>query len=158
MRFATTDLSDAHPDRARPLAPVFRDFGGKTTFRGIAVTVVAPDDNSFVRAALESAGHGRVLVVDGGGSLRCALLGGNLAALAVQNGWSGAIVFGCVRDVGELGAQPFGIKALAAFPRKSDKQGRGARDVAVTFAGQTIAPGEFVYADADGVIVASTEL
>lgn len=158
MSFATTDLLDAHPERARPLAPVFRDFGGKTTFRGVAVTVVAPEDNTLVRAALETEGRGRVLVVDGGGSLGCALLGGNLAALAAQNGWAGAIVFGCVRDVRELAAQPIGVKALAAFPRKSDKKGRGARDVAVTFAGQTIAPGDWVYADEDGVVVAATEL
>jgi regulator of ribonuclease activity A len=154
----TTDLCDAHGDEVRVAEPVFRDFGGRRAFSGRVVTVRAPDDNSLVRAALEEPGDGRVLVVDGAGSTRCALLGGNLAVLAAKHGWSGVVVFGCVRDTLELAAADVGVKALAAMPRKSEKKGLGERDVTVSFAGLTLAPGEWLCADADGVIVAPEPL
>jgi regulator of ribonuclease activity A len=155
MSLATTDLSDAHPD-ALVLAPVFRDFGGITAFHGIAVTLKVFEDNALVRAALETPGEGRVLVIDGGGSLRCALVGGQLGELARRNGWAGIVVNGCVRDVAELAACPVGIKALAAHPRKSEKGLHGGHTGRVLdFAGCRVAPGDWIYADADGILVAS---
>ena len=116
------------------------------------------EDNALVREALEAPGRGRVLVVDGGGSLRTALVGGNLAALGHRNGWSGIVVHGCVRDVAELAGTPIGVKALRACPRKSAKAGTGERGVPVTFAGVTIAPGAYLYADRDGMVVAGRDL
>jgi regulator of ribonuclease activity A len=160
--FATTDLSDAYADAPdaglRHLDPVFFDFGGKHAFHGPVVTLATFEDNTKVREAVESEGAGRVLVVDGGGSKRCALFGGNLAQLAAKNGWAGVVVNGCVRDRGELEAEAVGVKALAAHPKKSVKRGLGDFDVPVTFAGVTISPGDYLYADRDGIIVAAKEL
>lgn len=154
MSCATTDLSDAHPE-AQTCEPVFRDFGGRIAFHGAAKTLKVFEDNALVRATLETPGQGRVLVIDGGGSTRCALVGGNLGALAVKNGWAGMLVYGCVRDTAELGKQDLGIKALGAHPRRSEKGLHSAQqDKAVSFAGVTIRPGAWVYADADGVLVA----
>jgi regulator of ribonuclease activity A len=158
MTRPTTDLCDAHPDDARVVDPIFRDFGGAPAFSGPIATVKAHEDNVLVRAALGEPGGGRVLVIDGGGSLRCAMLGSNLAALGITHGWSGILLYGCVRDVGELRAAAIGIKALASHPRKSGKKGEGSRDVAVTFGGVTFRPGEHLYADADGVIVSARAL
>lgn len=148
----TADLSDAEP-AARVLAPLFRDFGGVPSFHGPMSTVRCFEDNSLVRDAVAEPGAGRVLVVDGAGSLRCALLGDRLAALAVDNGWAGVVVNGCVRDVAQLATMPIGIVALAANPRKSVKRGAGDRDVAVTIADVDLRPGEWLYADADGIVV-----
>jgi regulator of ribonuclease activity A len=158
MTRSTTDLCDAYPDDARAVAPLFRDFGGLAAFSGPIVTVKAYEDNVLVRQALEEPGAGRVLVVDGGGSLRCAMMGGNLAALGARNGWSGVLLHGCVRDQRELRETAIGIKALAAHPVKSGKKGEGSRDVAVTFGGVTFRPGEMLYADEDGVIVSARPL
>jgi regulator of ribonuclease activity A len=158
MPIATTDLCDSHPDLVRVVDPIFRDFGGATAFAGPVTTLKLFEDNSLVREVLEGPGDGRVLVVDGGGSLRCALVGGNLAALGARNGWSGIVVFGAVRDARELRAASIGIKALATHPRKSDKRGVGARDVPVTFGGVTFRPSEHVYADDDGIVVAAQAL
>lgn len=151
------DLCDDHDDLA-VAEPVFRDYGGAEAFHGPIATVVAPEDNSLVRAALEEPGAGRVLVVDGGGSTRCALVGDVLAALARDNGWAGILVHGCIRDSAAIREIAVGLKALATCPRKSLKRGKGERDVAVTFAGRTFAPGAWLYADADGVAVSPTEL
>lgn len=158
MPYATTDLCDAHSDEVRVAEPLFRDFGGLSAFDGPIATLEVFEDNSLVRAALEEPGQGRVLVVDGRGSLRCALLGGNLAALAEEKGWAGVVVFGAVRDARELAAAKIGVKALAAHPRKSEKKGAGKRDVPVAFAGVTFAPGEWLYADEDGIIVSARRL
>ena len=160
MTFATTDLCDAHGEAVRVVAavPPLRDFGGATRFAGPFATVRAPDDNTFVRAALEEPGRGRVLVVDGGGSTRCALLGDMLGALARDNGWAGVVVHGCVRDTAQLATLSIGVRALAAMPRKSDKKSRGERDVPVTFGGVTFTPGEWLYADADGIVVSARPL
>lgn len=154
----TTDLADAHGEAVRISEPVWRDFGGVVEFGGPALCVRAPEDNTVVRAALEEPGEGRVLVVDGGGSRRCALLGGNLAALGAENGWAGIVVHGCVRDSEEIAACRIGVKALATHPRRSDKEGRGARDVECAFAGLVVRSGEHVYADEDGLLVASGPL
>ena len=119
--YATTDLSDAANGNLRHLAPIFSDFGGRVRFSGPVTTLVTFEDNTKIRAAVETAGEGRVLVVDGGGSMNCALFGGNLAALAAENGWAGIVINGCVRDRAELQAANVGIKALAAHPKKAIK-------------------------------------
>ncbi|MDB5966618.1 MAG: rraA [Polaromonas sp.] len=155
--FATCDLCDSHKNDTsgdfRVLPPVFRDFGGEPAFCGPAVTVKCFEDNSLVRAAVNAPGDGRVLVVDGGGSLRRALLGGNLGAAAAANGWAGVLIDGCVRDVAELALCRTGIRALACIPLPTEKRNEGEADVPVQIQGVWVRPGEWVYADADGVVV-----
>jgi regulator of ribonuclease activity A len=158
MVFATTDLCDQYGAEVRVAQPVFRDWGGTPAFAGPIETLQVFEDNALVRQVLETPGQGRVLVVDGGGSLRAALVGGNLAALAQRNGWAGLVVNGCIRDAAELAATPLGVKALAAIPRRSDKAGTGARGVPVTFAGVTFTPGVWLYSDRDGIVIADREL
>ncbi len=153
MLDATADISDDLGDAARIAAPGFSDYGARTRFSGPVTTVKCFEDNSLVREALQERGQGRVLVVDGGGSMRCALLGDMLATMAADNGWAGIIVNGCIRDSAEIKTIAVGVKALATHPRKSHKYGEGRRDVAVQFAGIDIAPGEYLYADEDGIIV-----
>ena len=155
---ATADLYDTHGEALRVLAPMFRDFGGLPAFAGPVATLKVYEDNSLVRAALEEPGQGRVLVVDGGGSLRCALVGDNLAALGHKNGWAGIVVYGCIRDAVPIGAIAIGVKAIATNPRKSVKKGEGERDVTLRFADVMIAPGDYLYADVDGVVVADKKL
>ena len=150
----TADLCDEHDD-VEVAAPVFRDFGGRAAFGGPISTIKIFEDNVLVRKALEEPGERRVLVVDGGGSMRCALLGDRLASLAHDNGWAGVIVYGCIRDSAPIRQIDVGVKALATHPKKSTKRGEGQRDVNVTFAGVTFRPGAFVYADEDGVVVRS---
>lgn len=158
MTLATTDLSDAHPE-AQVCDPVFRDFGGKRAFHGPIKTLKIFEDNALLRATLETPGNGQVLVVDAGGSMRCAVLGGNLGQLAVKNQWAGLLVFGCIRDTEEIAAQPVGVKALATHPRKSEKGLHSAHaDRVVSFAGVTFKPGAWLYADADGVIVSDNKI
>ena len=149
---ATTDLSDAHPE-AQVCDPVFQAFGGRPAFSGPIATLKVFEDNALVREAVEQPGEGRVLVVDGGGSLRCALFGGNLAVLAAQHGWAGLVVNGAVRDTEALGGLDIGIKALGSNPRKSAKLAAGQVDVPVRFGGVTFRPGEHLYSDEDGVVV-----
>lgn len=158
MDFKTADLFDRHEDSVRVCKPLFRDFGGRHRFAGPAVTVECFEDNSMVKAALAEPGHARVLVVDAGGSLRCAMLGDLIAAGAVQNGWAGVLMYGCVRDTAELAGMDLGVKALAANPRKSVRRGEGQRDIPVTFAGVTFRPGDWVFCDEDGVLVADSAL
>jgi len=158
MTTATADLFDSFSDRLRVAAPLFTDFGGRATFSGPVATVKIHEDNTLVRAALETAGNGAVLVIDGGASLRCALVGDVLARMGADNGWAGIIVNGCIRDSGELARIPIGIKALATHPARSEKRGEGQRDVRVTFAGVDFVPGHWLYADRDGLLVAATAL
>ncbi|MSQ68766.1 MAG: RraA family protein [Gammaproteobacteria bacterium] len=158
MAAATADLYDAHGENLRVMAPLFRDYGGHASFEGTVVTLKVFEDNSLVRTALEEPGCGRVLVVDGGGSLRCALVGDLLAALGVQNGWAGILVYGCIRDGVPLSRLAIGVKALASNPRKSVKKGLGARDVLLRFADVRVNPGDYLYADADGVVIAAGKL
>ena len=157
VEFMTTDLSDAHED-VRYLAPGYQDFGGKTRFHGPARTLLTFEDNTKLRAAVEQVGNGQVLVVDGGGSMNCALFGGNLAKLAAQNGWAGIIIHGCVRDRAELAAEAVGIKALASHPKKSLKRDLGSFDMSLNFSGVTVHPGDWIYADEDGVLVSPCKL
>lgn len=158
MSNKTTDICDQHSERLRIATPIFTDYGGRKVFEGTVVTVKVFEDNSLVRAALEEAGEGRVLVVDGGGSMRCALMGDQLAAMAQRNGWAGVIVYGCIRDSADIATIEVGVKALQTHPLRSVKKGVGERDVPVTFAGITIRPGDYLYADEDGVIVADAAL
>jgi regulator of ribonuclease activity A len=154
---ATCDLCDLHKADTsgafRVLPPAFRDFGAVLSFAGTVSTVKCFEDNSLVKAAVDSPGLGRVLVVDGGGSLRRALLGGNLGAAAAKNGWAGVVIDGCVRDVAELAACAVGIRALAAMPLPTEKRNEGQRDVAVQVQGAWVRPGDWLCADADGIVV-----
>lgn len=158
MTFTTPDLCDEHGDDLRVLAPLFSDFGGKEIFSGPVVTVACFEDNSRVKELVSTPGEGRVLVVDGGGSVRKALLGDVLAANAVENGWSGLVINGAARDVEILRTLDLGVRAIAAIPVRTEKRGLGDVDVPVTFAGVTIHPGDHVYADANGIVVASGPL
>lgn len=162
LLFTTCDLCDAHKNDSsgafRVLPPVFTDFGGVQKFSGEVTTVKCFEDNTLVKAAVDSPGLGRVLVVDGGGSLRRALLGGNLGAAAAKNGWAGVVVDGCVRDVTELAQCSTGIRALAAMPMPTEKRHQGQRDVAVQLQGVWIRPGDWLYADEDGMVVTQAAL
>lgn len=160
--FSTCDFCDLHKADTsgafRVLPPVFQSYGGKQAFAGRVATVKCHEDNSLVKTAVESPGEGRVLVVDGGGSLRRALVGGNLAAAAARNGWAGVVVDGCVRDVAELNAAAVGIRALALIPLPTERRGEGQRDVAVLIQGVWVRPGDWLYADADGIVVSARAL
>jgi regulator of ribonuclease activity A len=149
----TADLCDEHGDQLQVCEPLFQAYGGKHAFSGPIGTVRCFEDNTLVKAAVESPGNGRVLVVDGGGSRRRALFGDRLGAAAVKNGWAGVIVYGCIRDSAELGRMELGIRALGTMPLRSEKRGEGERDVPVRFAGVTFRPGEYAYVDEDGVVV-----
>lgn len=156
-KFSTCDFCDDHRSNHesgfRVLPPIFKNFGGATSFKGLVATVKCYEDNTFVKSAVESSGEGRVLVVDGGGSLHRALLGGNLAAAAVRNGWAGIVINGAVRDVSELNSCPIGIMALALLPMPTQRNDQGERDVSVHIQGVWIHPRDWLYADADGIVV-----
>lgn len=158
MSHSVPDLCDDFSDELKVLDPVFSNFGGRESFAGEVVTVKCFEDNSLVKAALGESGNGSVLVVDGGGSLRCALLGDMLAAMGRDNGWAGVVVYGAVRDVEITRSIDLGIRALAAHPVRSQKRGEGQRDVAVRFAGHEICTGQYLYADANGIIIAQRDL
>lgn len=155
---ATADLMDQHAGQLQVAEPLFRDFGGRMAFEGPIYTVKALEDNSLVREALEQPGQGQVLVVDGSGSLRCAMVGDKLAELGIQKGWSGILVFGCIRDSAIIKNMDIGLKALATCPRKSIKRGLGERQVSVTFSGVTFEPGAYLYADEDGIVIAAAKI
>jgi regulator of ribonuclease activity A len=163
MDFATADICDEHLElledgRLAVLPPLFRTFGQRVKFAGPAVTLKVFEDNALVRATLEGPGHGSVLVVDGGASLRCALVGGQLARLAQDNGWSGVVVNGCVRDSDEINSFEIGLRALATNPKRSARKGAGAANVRVLIGDVAINPGDWLYADADGILVAQQKL
>lgn len=156
--YPVTDLCDEFADYLDILEPVFTDFGGRLAFGGPISTVRCFEDNSVARLALEEPGEGRILVIDGGGSERCALMGDNLAQMAIDNGWGGIIVNGCIRDCEQISQMDVAIKALNAHPRKSAKKNIGERDVPVRFAGVLMMPDEWIYGDLDGVVVSKSEL
>ncbi|MFZ0342617.1 MAG: ribonuclease E activity regulator RraA [Gaiellaceae bacterium] len=151
---STADLLDEHGERAAVCLLQFRAFGAPA-FSGRVATVRCPEDNVLLRRRLEEPGEGRVLVVDGGGSLRCALLGDSLGRLALDSGWAGLVVNGCVRDSAELDVLGLGVKALGTNPRPSGKEGAGEVEVPVSFGAVTFEPGAMLYADEDGVVVLS---
>ena len=155
--FATTDLCDAHPE-IQVCDPVFQVFGGSPSFSGPITTLKVFEDNTLIKQAVEGPGEGRVLVVDGGGSKRCGLVGGNLAVSAATNGWAGIVVYGCIRDSDELTEQPLGVRALCAFPRKSQRGlHSGQAGIPVIFASVVFREGEWLAADADGIVVLPEE-
>lgn len=156
--FTTPDLCDAHPDRIEVAEPLFRSYGGRSAFAGRIVTVACFEDNSKVKELASRPGEGQVIVVDGGGLMRRALLGDQVAAAAAANGWAGLLINGCVRDVDALGRLALGVQALGAHPLKTDKRGLGDIDVPVRFAGLRFVPGHWLYADLNGVIVADGDL
>ena len=158
MSLKTCDLSDANEDSVAICEPLFQDFGGNIMFHGEIRTLKIFEDNTLVRQMVSEPGEGKVLVVDGGGSMRCALLGGNLAVLAAKNGWSGILIYGCIRDSEEIAVEKLGVKALGKHPKKTPKNGVGEIDVPVKFAGVSFDPGQFLYADEDGVLVSATAL
>lgn len=154
----TSDLYDQHGEHLQVLELSLRSFGGRPAFSGQIVTVKCHEDNSRVKEILGEPGRGRVLIVDGGGSLRCALLGDLIAGSAVDNGWEGVIIHGAARDVVALGKMDIGVLAIGATPRKSVRRNEGQRDLPVAFGGVAFTPGHHVYADADGVLVAREPL
>lgn len=163
MDMHTADLLDAHEDqlrqgRLRVVAPMFRSFGGRAAFHGPIATLKLFEDNSLVRKAVEQPGYGRVLVIDGGGSLRCALVGDQLAQLAATNGWAGLVVYGCIRDSRAVAGLAIGVFALNTHPLKTVKKNIGEADIPVCFGGVTFEPGQHLYADEDGVIVSAAAL
>jgi regulator of ribonuclease activity A len=149
----TTDLYDQYEEKLLVADPVFRHFGGHISFHGAIATVQCFEDNSLVKEQLSRPGNGQVLVVDGGGSLRCALMGDLIAQLAIDNNWAGVVINACVRDAEDLAKMPLGVCALAAIPRKSKKEGKGLVGVPVHFAGINFLPGDQLYADLDGILI-----
>ena len=159
MDYKTADLCDQYSDTLSIATPgQMKNYGGKSTFRGIIETVECFEDNSFVRKILETNGDGKVLVVDGGGSMQCALLGDILAALAIENNWCGVVVNGCIRDSEVIGGLPIGVKALATNPLKSVKNDVGKHNVVVEFCNVRFTPGHWLFADTDGIVISPTEL
>ncbi len=162
MTFKTPDLCDAFETELgktlRVVAPMFQRYGARNSFSGQIVTLKIFEDNTLVREAFAENGQGKVLVIDGGGSLRCALVGDQLAILAQKNAWEGVVVYGCIRDSGDINSIDIGVRALNTHPQKSIKKGAGDKDIAVTFGGVTFNPGDFLYADEDGVLVSSKSL
>lgn len=158
MSFVTCDLCDDHPQDVRVCEPMFASFGGREAFGGEIVTVKCHEDNSRVKELLATPGRGKVLVVDGGGSLRCALMGDMIGESAVQNGWEGVVIYGCVRDVDALAGLDLGVHAVAAIPLKSVRKDVGETGLDITFGGVTFVQGQYVYADNNGVIVSPKKL
>ena len=158
MTFSTADLHDDHEDKVQVANILMQSFGQKTRFSGPISTVKCFEDNSLVRAALEEPGKGRVLVVDGGASIRCALVGDKLAELGMQNGWEGMVIHGCIRDSAVISTLDIGIKALGTNPRRSVKKGEGERDIVLNFADATFTPGNWLYADEDGILLSPVKL
>jgi len=153
----TPDLCDDFPE-VKVVEPGFKNYGGVKAFGGEVVTVKCYEDNSVVKEQVGLPGEGRVMVVDGGASTRHALLGDMLAAKAADNGWAGLIIYGCIRDVDDIGKTALGVQALGTQPRKSEKRGLGDLNVPVTFGGVTFRPGQYVYADNNGIIVSEKPL
>ncbi len=158
QKIATADLCDAHADQLQIAQPLFRSYGGCRQFGGRIATVQVFKDNVLVRRQLEQTVAGAVLVIDGGRSLECALVGDILAGLAVENGWQGIVVNGCIRDAAAMADLKIGIRALNTHPLKSGKRGTGQENLPVTFAGVTFRPGDYLYADEDGMVTSATPL
>lgn len=163
MEFQTADLCDKYEEQVRTgqvrvVEPMFNSYGALDAFHGAIATLKVFEDNTLVRKALEAPGGGRVLVIDGGGSLRCALVGDQLAQLGAKNGWAGIVVYGCIRDSRVIGVTTIGVFALDTHPLKSIKKGVGDINIPVTFGGVTFVPGQHLYADEDGVLVSPSPL
>ena len=147
------DICDQFEDSVQLIDVEFKDFGGRACFYGEIVTVRCYQDNSLVREVLQQDGKGKVLFIDGNGSCQKALLGDQVALLAVNNQWEGVIVYGAIRDVGEIRTMPLGVKALGTSPFKTEKRGAGEQQVSITVNTQVIPPGDYIYADLNGVLI-----
>ena len=159
MEIYTANLCDDFIDALQVATPIgFKDYGAKKNFHGEIVTVKCFEKNPLVKQTLNTDGTGKVLVVDGGGSLNCALMGDNLAAMGIKNNWNGVVIFGCIRDSREISKMNIGIKALDTIPRKSVKIAEGDVNIKVTFADIDFTPGHYIYCDEDGIVVATTKL
>ena len=158
MNFSVPDICDEYLPQLQVLEPLFRPYGGRLKFCGEIVTIKCFEDNSMVKQTLATDGSGKVMVVDGGGSLRCALLGDMLGAMAAKNGWQGLLINGCVRDVEILKSIDIGVSALNSYPQKSEKRGIGELNIAVHFAGVDFKPGQYLYADENGIVAAREKL
>ena len=158
MQIITPDLCDEYPELVQVVEPMFNNYGGRESFGGEIVTVKCFEDNSVVKEQVSNPGHGKVMVVDGGASMRAALLGDMLAEKASANGWEGLIIYGCIRDVDVIMETELGVQALSTHPMKTDKRGLGDLNVPVTFGGVTFKPGHYIYADNNGVIVSPKKL
>jgi len=155
----TTDICDEYGEAVNVAEPIgFKHYGARKTFSGQIETIKCHEDNSLVRTTVAAPGKGKVLVVDGGGSLRCALLGDLLAGKAQQNGWEGVVVYGCIRDSEVIAKLDLGVMALATHPRKSEKHNVGLNNVTAHFAGISFVPGQFLYADGDGIVVSEQDV
>ena len=149
------DLHDAHPGKLSVADPIFTNYGGNSAFHGAVFTLKVDDDFLLIKQTLQLPGEHRVLVIDGGGSMRCALLGDKLATMAAQNNWAGIVVNGCIRDSAAIAETPIGVKALNTCPIKPAMSGNGESDLTLQFAGLRVQPGDFLYADSDGIAIAS---
>ena len=158
MKIITPDLCDKYPELVQVVEPMFNNYGGRESFGGEIVTVKCFEDNSVVKEQAGTPGHGKVMVVDGGASMRAALLGDMIAENAASNGWEGIIIYGCIRDVDVIMETELGVQALSTNPMKTDKRGLGDLNVPVTFGGVTFKPGQYIYADNNGVIVSPEKL
>ncbi len=158
MKIVTPDLCDENPETVSAVAPIFNTYGGKSAFGGEIVTVECFEDNTVVKAQAAEDGAGKVMVVDGGGSMRCALVGDMIAANAMKNGWLGLIIYGCIRDVDAISILDIGIQALNSMPIKSVRENRGELNIEISFGGVTFKPGDYVYADNNGVIISPQSL
>lgn len=163
MPFKTPDLLDSNEEQIRRgnlrvVAPIFQRYGARSSFSGQIVTLKLFEDNSLVREAFAEAGTGKVLVIDGGGSLRCALVGDQLAILAHKNGWEGVVVYGCIRDSGDINQIDIGVRALNTHPLKSIKKGAGDRNIDISFGGISFRQDEWIYVDEDGIVVSTQAL
>lgn len=158
MSFLTTDLYDANEGRVAVVEPMFRAYGGRARFAGQVVTLKVYEDNTRVREVLAEPGQGKILVVDGGGSKRCALLGDQIAELAVKNGWEGVVIYGCIRDSMAINALDIGVRALDTNPKKTVKRNEGQRDLVLAFGAVEFVPGHWLYVDEDGLLLSATPL
>lgn len=157
-QYITPDLCDEYPNDVQVVEPMFNNYGGRESFGGEIVTVKCFEDNSKVKELVDTDGKGKVMVVDGGASMRHALLGDMLAEKASKNGWEGIVIYGCIRDVDVIMQTDLGVQALATNPLKTDKRGLGDVNVTVKFGGVEFIPGQFIYADNNGVIVSAKAL
>ena len=158
MAISVCDLCDAHEEQLQVAEPVFNNYGGRMSFSGRIETIKCHEDNSLVKELVATPGDGRVLVIDGGGSLRRSLLGDQLAAKALQNQWAGFVIFGAIRDIEVIGTLDIGVKALNVIPLKTEKRGIGDQGIPVEFAGIRFEPGAYAYADINGLVVCDRAL
>lgn len=158
MQYVLPDLCDEFPELVRVATPMFSNYGGRISFGGKIVTVKCYEDNSLVAQQVELPGEGKVLVVDGGGSIRCGLLGDNLALKAANNKWEGIVVYGCIRDVDIIASIDLGVQAIGSHPMKSVKRNIGLLGEQLHFANVIFIPSEYIYCDNNGVLVSAEPL